>query len=70
MVPKSPKKRLVVFRPKLPSRILGCVRVRDAQDQKKKVWDVHNCGGIYMGLVPEECPFEAMVVEIRLITPR
>lgn len=44
--------------------------VRDARDQRKKAWDVHDCGGIYMGLVPEECLFEVMVVEIKLITSR
>ena len=62
--------RLVVFRAQPPSTRLGCVRVLKDQDMKEMIWDRYNCEGIYIGRVPAGCPFEAMVVEIKLITTR
>jgi hypothetical protein len=62
--------RLVVFRARPPSKRLGCVRVSKDQDLKEMIWDRYNCEGIYIGHVPAGCPFEAMVVEIKLITTR
>jgi hypothetical protein len=69
------KARLVVFKapefaPPVYSKIIGCIRVRTSHDTKKTLWDVvNNNGGPYLGLVPAGCQFEAMHVDIRIITP-
>jgi hypothetical protein len=75
-VSKHAKDRIVVFKapesstePESSSRI-GCIRVRDKDDIKKTVWDVVGKEGVYIGLVPAGCPFEAMVVVVKLITPK
>jgi hypothetical protein len=68
MVPSHTTERVVIFRARSPSKNLGCVRVVDGQEEM--IWDVVNSGGTYMGHVPAGCPFEAMLVEIKLITPR
>jgi len=60
--------RLVVFKAGAGSKFIGCLRVLEAQDIKNMIWDKVRCEGIWMGLVPENCPFEAMLVDIKLIT--
>ncbi|OCK74895.1 hypothetical protein K432DRAFT_386534 [Lepidopterella palustris CBS 459.81] len=70
MVPSHTKDRIVIFRAQPPSKQLGCVRVRDKHDITKTIWDSVGKEGIYMGDVPAGCPFEAMLVEVKLITPK
>jgi hypothetical protein len=70
IIPGHTSERLVVFRPHPPATKLGCVRVLKAENMKEMIWDRYNCEGIYIGRVPAGCPFEAMVVEIKLITTR
>ncbi|KAF2182613.1 hypothetical protein K469DRAFT_586033, partial [Zopfia rhizophila CBS 207.26] len=69
-VPKHAKDRVVVFKAPQSSLRIGCIRVRDKDDIKKTVWDVVGREGMYIGLVPAGCPFEAMVVDVKLITPK
>lgn len=37
---------------------------------KEMRWDIVRKEGMYMGSVPAGCPFEAMLVEVKLITPK
>lgn len=69
-VPNHSTDRVVVFKAPKSSTRIGCIRVLDKDDIKKVVWDVVGREGVYIGLVPAECPFEAMVVDVRLITPK
>tara|TARA_R110002003_G_scaffold2994_2_gene24755 strand:+ start:2241 stop:2543 length:303 start_codon:yes stop_codon:yes gene_type:complete len=69
MIPKHSKDRLVVFKPPTTSKFIGCIRVRDKDNTKSTVWDVVSKDGQYIGLVPAGCQFEAMVVDIKIITP-
>lgn len=59
-----PSDRLIVFRPQSTRAFLGCIRV---YKDKNKLWDVFNEEGAFIGRIPKECPFEAMLVEIKLI---
>jgi hypothetical protein len=68
IVPCHTKDRLVVFRPPKDTKKFGCIRVRD-KDQKK-LWDVVQDAGLYVGLVPADCAFEAMLVDAKIITPK
>jgi hypothetical protein len=70
IVPGHTSERLVVFRAQPPFKRLGCIRVLKDQNLEEMIWDRYNCEGIYIGLVPAGCSFEAMVVEIKLITTR
>ncbi|KAK7178270.1 hypothetical protein PSPO01_15685 [Paraphaeosphaeria sporulosa] len=69
-VPEHTKDRLVVFKAPDLSDKLGCIRVRDKDDIKKTVWDVVGKKGPYLGFVPAGSLFEAMVVDVKLITPK
>ncbi|KAF1953188.1 hypothetical protein CC80DRAFT_596068 [Byssothecium circinans] len=77
MIPAHEKDRIVVFKapdesfhkPK-GSPWFGCIRVLDKDDITKIVWDVVQREEMYIGLVPAGCDFEAMVVVIKLITPK
>ncbi|KND88038.1 hypothetical protein TOPH_07336 [Tolypocladium ophioglossoides CBS 100239] len=74
-----PTDRIVVFRPRKGKKMFGCIRVLEretaAQDEvtkKKKspVWEEKRGGGPYVGLIPSECRFEAILVEIKFIMKR
>jgi len=69
IVPSHTSQRLVIFRARPPSQFFGCIRVRDEQTDKM-LWDVFGKTGIYMGHVPAGCYFEAMMVDLKFITPR
>jgi hypothetical protein len=68
IVPCHTKDRLVVFRPPKNTEVFGCIRVRD--EDNMKLWDVVRDAGLYVGLVPAGCVFEAMLVDTKIITPR
>ena len=76
IIPSHSTERLVLFRPHPPSPDypptpkIGCIRVRDKDDKTKKLWDIVNREGIYMGHVPAGSRFEAMIVDVKLITPK
>ena len=64
---------MVVFKAPQSYDRLVCIRVRDKDDIKKTVWDVvgqKGQKGPYIGRVPAGSLFEAMVVVIKLITPK
>ncbi|KAL8674150.1 MAG: hypothetical protein Q9168_001444 [Polycauliona sp. 1 TL-2023] len=63
------KDRVVVFRARSPATTFGCVRVYDKQGGKK-LWDIDNQNGLYMGRIPAECRFELMVIEVKFITQK
>jgi len=65
---KTTVSRLILFRPLSSSKTLGCIRVISNQNSVK--WEVVQKGGIFLGLVPPECTFEAMLVEVKLITQK
>ncbi|BCR96716.1 uncharacterized protein AKAW2_30035A [Aspergillus luchuensis] len=58
--------RLIVFRPPSSSRFFNCIRVRNPQGAVE--WEVLRKSDTYMGLVPTDCQFEAMLVELKLFT--
>ncbi|THC89111.1 hypothetical protein EYZ11_011438 [Aspergillus tanneri] len=60
--------RLVLFRPPPSSKVFGCIRVRDGQRTVK--WEAVRKSGLYMGFIPNGCHFEAMLVDVRLITQK
>jgi hypothetical protein len=68
IVPCHTTDRLIVFGPPINREKFGCIRVRDKD--KKKLWDVVQDAGVYVGLVPAECAFEAMWVNTKIITPK
>ena len=68
LFPANTTERIIVFKPKPPVKVLGCIRVR--KDPDKVLWEVHQVGGVYLGFVPVGCSFEAMSVEVKFITPR
>ena len=70
MIPSHSAERVVAFRAQPPSKQVGCVRVLDGQDVKEMIWDVVGKEGTYMGRVPAGSPFEAMLVEVKLIMPK
>ena len=59
--------RLIVCRPQSKSRPIGCIRVRDKDDGI--LWEIVDKKDVYVGIVPEGCQFEAMFVDVRIITP-
>jgi hypothetical protein len=69
MVPSDTKDRIIVFRAREPSKQFGCIRVREKENLTQTVWDLVGKEGIYIGVIPAECPFEAMLVEVMLMTP-
>lgn len=69
-VPTHTKDRIVVFKTPQSCPQIGCIRVRDKNNVKKTVWEVVGREGAYIGLVPAGCPFEAMLVDVKLITPK
>ncbi|PYH80611.1 hypothetical protein BO82DRAFT_355324 [Aspergillus uvarum CBS 121591] len=68
MVEGYRNKRVVIFRPAPFDKWLGCIRARNGSNFKEIIWDAVNLENIYMGLLPANCPFEAMLVEIKLVT--
>lgn len=56
----------MVFRPPSKSKSLGCIRVRG--ENTKKIWEAVQKEGVYIDYIPKSCSFEAMVVEVKLIT--
>ncbi|KAL3468749.1 hypothetical protein BJX99DRAFT_105258 [Aspergillus californicus] len=71
LIEGHPTDRLIVFRPQKSSKFLGCIRVYEAGTTvgtTTKLWDVFEVEGTYIGKIPRECPFEAMLVEVKLIT--
>lgn len=66
MVPGHPTDRLIVFRPHPSRDLLGCIRVYRA-GTTVKLWDVYDSRDTFIGIVPKDCPFEAMVVEVKFI---
>jgi hypothetical protein len=69
MIPPHSSDRLIVFRPQRSQRLLGCIRVYKAGTTIKE-WDVYDTDGTFIGIIPEDCTCEAMLVEIKLITPK
>lgn len=67
MVQSYPRDRLVVFRPQRSRELLGCIRVYKA-GTTTKLWDVFDTNGIFIGKVPKDCAFEAMLVDVKLLT--
>lgn len=67
LMPGYPADRLIVFRPQQSRKLLGCIRVYKA-GTTTKIWDVYDTDGTFIGIVPKDCTFEAMVVDIKLIT--
>ncbi|KAM4057188.1 hypothetical protein HRG_014840 [Hirsutella rhossiliensis] len=74
-----PADRIVVFRPRKGTPKFGCIRVleREITDQDKTarrkkgpVWEEKRGGGSCVGLIPAECRFEAMLVDIKFIAKR
>ncbi|CEL06323.1 hypothetical protein ASPCAL07429 [Aspergillus calidoustus] len=71
LIEGHPTDRLIVFRPQKSSKLLGCIRVYEAETtvgKTTKLWDVFEVEGTYIGKIPKDCPFEAMLVEVKLIT--
>ncbi|PYH75348.1 hypothetical protein BO82DRAFT_360095 [Aspergillus uvarum CBS 121591] len=64
-----PVDRLVVFRPHESNKLLGCIRVYRA-GTTTKLWDVFETDGIFIGKVPKDCAFEAMLVQVKMLTLR
>ncbi|POR32210.1 Uncharacterized protein TPAR_07591 [Tolypocladium paradoxum] len=73
--------RIVIFRHRPSKTLLGCIRVLEGDENQKKqddkkqgtettVWEIMEAKGVYAGLIPAGCRFEAMYVELRLITKR
>jgi len=69
IVPSHSTDRVVVFRPQSPNHTFGCIRVRKKGNNEKD-WDLVAKETVYMGLVGADCRFEAMDVELKLITPK
>jgi len=69
IVPKHPEDRLIVFKPPKTSSLIGCIRVRVKDNTKITLWDIVSKDRQYIGLVPAGCQFEAMVVDVKIITP-
>lgn len=67
LIPEHAEDRLVVFKPPETSQYFGCIRVKD---NTRTIWDVINKEGQYIGRVPAGCRFEAMVVDVKIITPK
>lgn len=67
MVQSFPADRLIVFRPQQSSKLLGCIRVYKA-GTTTKLWDVFDTDGIFIGKVPKDCAFEAMLVQVKMLT--
>lgn len=67
MIQSHPKDRLVVFRPQLSRDLLGCIRVYKP-GTTTKLWDVFDTNGTFIGIVPKDCAFEAMLVDLKLLT--
>jgi hypothetical protein len=67
IIPSYDADRLVVFRPKPPSKVFGCIRVLDKEDTEM-IWEIMRQEGAYIGRVPPGSSFEALLVEIKLIT--
>jgi hypothetical protein len=69
LIDGRPTDRLIVFRPQKLRSHLGCIRVYEA-GTNTKLWDVFQAKGSYIGKIPKNCSFEAMLVEVKLITAR
>ncbi|KAL2367880.1 hypothetical protein BDBG_07304 [Blastomyces gilchristii SLH14081] len=69
MIQGHPTDRLIVFRPQTSNKVLGCIRVYKA-GTTTKIWDVYDTNGTFIGKVPKNCAFEAMLVEVKLITQK
>lgn len=69
MIPGHPTNRLIVFRPHLSRDLLGCIRVYQA-GTTAKLWDVYDSRDTFIGKVPKDCAFEAMVVDVKFIKQR
>ncbi|KAH7113099.1 hypothetical protein EDB81DRAFT_893819 [Dactylonectria macrodidyma] len=74
-----PTDRIIVFRPLKGKPQFGCIRVLRGEtanqddirkDKKGPVWEEKRGGGTFVGLIPAECRFEAMVIEIKFIAER
>lgn len=59
-----PKDCLIAFRPLSTRTHLGCIRVYQGDN---KLWDNYNESGTFVGKIPRDCAFEAMLVEIKFI---
>lgn len=68
-VPKHDKDRLVVFKAPDNGDKFGCIRVRTEKDITKTEWDKVEAEGPYIGKVPAGCPFEAVFVLEKTVTP-
>ncbi|UPX11342.1 uncharacterized protein EKO05_0001949 [Ascochyta rabiei] len=66
-IPEHSKDRIILFRASQSSPRIGCIRVRHKEDIKRIVWDIVGKDGIYIGLVPANCPTEAMLVESKFM---
>lgn len=64
MLPGHPIDRLIVFRPHLSRDLLGCIRVYRA-GTTVKLWDVYDSRDMLIGIILKDCPFKAMVVEVK-----
>lgn len=67
LIKGHPAKRLIVFRPWDSQKLLGCIRVYKS-GTTVKLWDVYDREGTFIGKIPKNCPFEAMLVEVKFIT--
>ena len=63
--PAHTTERIIIFKPKPPVEILGCIRVCKDPD-KKVLLEVQKVRGIYLGYVPVGRSFEVMSVEVKL----
>ncbi|KAH8654682.1 hypothetical protein BGZ61DRAFT_203708 [Ilyonectria robusta] len=72
-----PTNRVIVFRNREGTEGFGCIRVLkreyNGEERHRKVgtvWENVRGKGSYMGVIPAGCRFEAMYVELRLVTKR
>ncbi|KAJ5142471.1 uncharacterized protein N7515_001258 [Penicillium bovifimosum] len=69
MIPGHPTNRFIVFRPLLSRDLLGCIRVYEA-GTTAQLWDVYDSRDTFIGKIPKDCAFEAMVVDVKFIKQR
>ncbi|KAK2742932.1 hypothetical protein FQN57_005062 [Myotisia sp. PD_48] len=63
----APQDRLILFRPQQARNILKCIRVYQP-GTNDLLWDLYNAEGIFIGKVPKDCAFDAMLVDLKFIT--
>jgi len=70
IIPQDTKDRLIVFKAPQSKELFGFLTVKDKEDKRKRLWDLHEKNGAHMGEVPAGCLSEAMTVDVRFIVPK